>query len=70
MNDHIIRNCVLNDRLASHLSEYYYRRVRGVCCPDLLLPDERANADSRLGQRLESARLFVQGLQVHQHMAG
>ncbi len=69
MNEHIIRDCVLNDRLASHLAEYYYRRVRGVCCPDLLPPEERADADSRYGQRLENARLFVRGLQLHQ-MAG
>lgn len=66
MNEHVIRDCVLNDRLASHLAEYYYRRVKGVRCPDLLPPEERANVDSRYDQRLQSARLFVQGLPSHQ----
>lgn len=62
MNDHIIRNCVLNDRLASHLAQYYYRRMKGVRCPDLLPPEERADIESRYDRRLQDARLFVQRL--------
>jgi hypothetical protein len=63
MNEQIIRNCVQTDRLARHLADYYYRRVCGMCCPDLLPPEERALADSRYDQRLQHARLFVRGLQ-------
>lgn len=59
MNEQIIRNCVVTDRIARGLADYYSRRTRGVCCPDLLPPEERANADSRYDQRLQSARLFV-----------
>ena len=62
MNEHIIRDCVVQDRIARGLSDYYYRRTRGVSCPDLLPPDERANAASNYDQRLQSARLFVQRL--------
>ncbi|MEO8315316.1 MAG: hypothetical protein ABI645_11025 [Pseudomonadota bacterium] len=63
MNEQIVRNCVLTDRLARHLADYYYRRVCGMRCPDLLPPEERAKADSCYDQRLECARLFVRGLQ-------
>jgi hypothetical protein len=49
MNEQIIR-------------DYYYRRTRGVSCPDLLPPDERASAESTYDRRLQSARLFVQRL--------
>lgn len=71
MNEQIIRNCVVTDRLARGLADYYSRRIRGVSCPDLLPPDERASADSRYDQRLQSARLFVrrvhpEGMQVGQ----
>ncbi len=59
MNEQIIRDCVVKDRIARGLSDYYYRRTRGVSCPDLLPPEERANAESRYDQRLQSARLFV-----------
>jgi len=67
MNDQIIRNCVLTDRLARGLAEYYSRRVRGVQCPDLLPPEERATIDSRYDQRLQTARNFIQS---HQLAAG
>ncbi len=67
MNDQIIRNCVVTDRLARGLAEYYSRRVRGVQCPDLLPPEERATIDSRYDQRLQSARNFIQ---THQLTAG
>lgn len=66
MDDQIIRNCVLTDRLAHGLAEYYSRRVRGVQCPDLLPPDERANFESRYDQRLERARVFIQRAKAHQ----
>lgn len=59
MNEQIIRDCVLTERLARGLAEYYSRRVRGVRCPDLLPPEERATTDSRHDQRLERARIFV-----------
>jgi hypothetical protein len=62
MNEQIIRDCVVQDRIARGLSDYYYRRTRGVSCPDLLPPDERASAESNYDQRLQSARLFVQRL--------
>jgi len=63
MNEQIIRNSVMTDRLARGLSDYYSRRVRGVSCPDLLPPEQRASAESRHDQRLQCARLFVQALQ-------
>lgn len=62
MNEHIIRDCVLNERLTRALSEYYSRRMRGVSCPDLLAPEERASTESRYDQRLESARIFVKAI--------
>lgn len=62
MNEQIIRNCVLTERLARGLAEYHSRRIRGVCCPDLLPPEERANADSRYDQRLQRARIFVRNV--------
>jgi hypothetical protein len=61
MNEQVIRNCVLTDRLARHLADYHYRRVSGMRCPDLLPPEERALADRRYDQRLQGARLFVRG---------
>ncbi len=61
MNEQIIRNCVVTDRLARGLAEYYYRRVHGISCGDLLPPEERASIDSRYDQRLQRARLFIQG---------
>jgi hypothetical protein len=70
MNEQVIRNCVLTDRLARHLADYYYRRVCGMRCPDLLPPEERALADSRYDQRLQGARLFVRGLQPAAARAG
>lgn len=63
MNEQIIRDSVLTDRLARGLSDYYSRRVRGVSCPDLLPPEQRASVESRHDQRLQSARLFVRALQ-------
>ncbi len=63
MNEQIIRNSVVTDRLARGLSDYYSRRVRGVSCPDLLPPEQRASAESSHDQRLQCARLFVQTLQ-------
>ena len=65
MNEQIIRNCVMTDRLARHLADYYYRRVCGMRCPDLLPPEERVRANSRYDQRLERARRFVRGLHAH-----
>jgi hypothetical protein len=62
MNDHVIRDCVVNDRLAQGLAEYYSRRTRGVMCPDLLPPDERAYSEISHDQRLKCARLFVNRL--------
>jgi hypothetical protein len=61
LNEHIIRDCVVADRLAQGLANYYSRRMRGVRCPDLLGPEERASMENLYGQRLERARLFVQG---------
>ncbi len=63
MNERIIRDSVLTDRLARGLSDYYSRRVRGVSCPDLLPPEQRASAESRHDQCLQYARNFVQALQ-------
>lgn len=60
MTEQIIRDCVMTDRLARGLSDYYYRRIRGVRCPDLLPPEERASVETRYDQRLQNARLFVQ----------
>jgi hypothetical protein len=60
MDEQIIRNCVVTDRLARGLAEYYSRRVRGVQCPDLLPPDERASIDSRHDALLQNARIFIQ----------
>ncbi len=68
MNERIIRNSVMTDRLARGLSDYYSRRVRGVSCPDLLPPEQRASAASSHDQRLQCARLFVQALQ-HEPMS-
>lgn len=62
MSEQVVRNCVLQDRIARGLSDYYSRRTRGVSCPDLLPPDERASAALSYGQRLECARLFVKAL--------
>ncbi|MEO6080251.1 MAG: hypothetical protein ABIQ86_10785 [Steroidobacteraceae bacterium] len=62
MNELIIRDCVRTDRLARGLADYYYRRVLGMHCPDLLPPEERVSNDLRYDQRLQSARLFVRGL--------
>jgi hypothetical protein len=62
MNEQIIRDCVVKDRIARGLSDYYYRRTRGISCPDLLPPEERAHAAVAYDQRLESARLFVKRL--------
>ncbi len=64
MNDHIIRNCVVTDRLARGLAEYYSRRVRGVQCPDLLPPEERASFESQYDQRLQNARNFIERHQI------
>lgn len=69
MNEQIIRDCVVKDRIARGLSDYYYRRTRGISCPDLLPPDERAQASIQYGQRLESARLFVKHLNHEQSPA-
>ena len=66
MNEQIIRNCVLTDRLARHLADYYYRRVCGMRCPDLLPPEERIRANSRYDQCLEGARRFVRELRHDQ----
>jgi hypothetical protein len=60
MTEMIIRDCVKTDRLARGLADYYSRRVRGVQCPDLRPPEERAELESRYDQRLQCARLFVQ----------
>jgi hypothetical protein len=60
MNEQIIRDCVVTDRLARGLSDYYSRRIRGVRCPDLLPPEERASIETLYNQRLQRARLFVQ----------
>ncbi len=60
MNEQIIRDCVVADRLARGLADYYSRRTRGVHCPDLLPPEERASMDTLYDQRLQSARRFVQ----------
>ena len=70
MYDQIIRNCVVTDRLARGLAEYYSRRVRGVQCPDLLPPDERASIESRYDQRLQNARTFIQSAKPHAIPAG
>jgi hypothetical protein len=64
MNEQVIRNCVVTDRLARHLADYYYRRACGMSCPDLLPPEERARATSCYDQRLQGARSFVSGLQL------
>lgn len=60
MTEHVIRDCVVTDRLARGLSDYYSRRTRGVRCPDLLPPEERASIETLYNQRLQRARLFVQ----------
>lgn len=60
MTEQIIRDCVVTDRLARGLSDYYSRRIRGVRCPDLLPPEERASIETLYDQRLQRARLFVQ----------
>jgi len=60
MTEQIIRDCVVTDRLARGLSDYYSRRIRGVRCPDLLQPEERASVEMLYDQRLQRARLFVQ----------
>jgi hypothetical protein len=52
MIEQIIRDCVVTDRLARGLSDYYYRRIRGVRCPDLLPPEERASIETLYDQRL------------------
>jgi hypothetical protein len=70
MNEQIIRNCVVADRLARGLADYYSRRVRGVSCSDLLPAEERASIESRHVLRLESARRFVQGSCLHMVSAG
>lgn len=59
MTEQIVRNCVVADRVARGLADYYSRRTRGVQCPDLLPPEERATIESRYDQRLRSARDFV-----------
>jgi hypothetical protein len=64
MTEQIIRDCVVTDRLARGLSDYYSRRVRGVRCPDLLPPEERASIEIRYDQRLQNARLFVQNVRA------
>ncbi|MET0280322.1 MAG: hypothetical protein ABW278_04245 [Steroidobacteraceae bacterium] len=64
MNEHIVRDCVRADRLAQGLANYYSRRVRGVQCPDLLPPEQRAVMESIYTERLQSARIFVQSARL------
>jgi hypothetical protein len=64
VNEHIIRDCVRADRLARGLADYYSRRVRGVHCPDLLPPAQRAEMDSLYTERLQNARIFVQSARL------
>jgi hypothetical protein len=59
MTEQIIRNWVVHDRVERGFSEYLSRRRRGVECPDLLRPEERASISSRYYERLQSARAFV-----------
>lgn len=59
-NEHIIRNCVVAERLARGLADYYSRRTRGVRCPDLLEPQERTTMEMRYSEQLQRARQFVQ----------
>lgn len=70
MYEQIIRNCVVTDRLARGLAEYYSRRVRGVQCPDLLPPEERASIERRYDQRLQNARIFIKTAKPQQLPAG
>jgi len=58
----IVRDCALAERLERGLADYHSRRAQGIAQPDLLAPQERSSIDSQLGQRLESARLFVRSL--------
>jgi hypothetical protein len=60
MPEQIIRDCALAERLARSLADYYSRKIRGVCCPDLLPPDERASIDTVYAERLQCDRRFVQ----------
>jgi len=57
--EQIVRDCVVAERLARGLADYYSRKLRGVRCPDPLPPEERASMESRYDQRLQCARLFV-----------
>ncbi len=59
MTEQIVRNCVVADRIARGLADYYSRRTRGVQCYDPLPPEERAIIESRYDQRLQNARNFV-----------
>jgi hypothetical protein len=60
MIEYIVRDCVVADRLARGLADYYSRKVRGVRCPDPLPPEQRASIDNLHDQRLRCARLFVE----------
>jgi hypothetical protein len=62
IHEHVIRDCVVADRLARGLADYYSRRTRGVQCPDLWQPEQRATLDSHYSERLRSARQFVQSV--------
>ncbi len=59
MTEQIVRNCVVAERIARGLADYYSRRTRGVQCLDPLPPEERAISESRYYQQLQHARNFV-----------
>lgn len=64
MEQQIIRNCVVAERLARGLANYYERRTLGVRCPDPLPPQERSSTESAYCQRLHTARRFIEGLRA------
>jgi hypothetical protein len=64
MTEQIVRDCVIADRIARGLADYYSRRTRGVQCRDPLPPEQRAILDRGYDQKLQSARNFVLGAQV------
>jgi hypothetical protein len=55
----IVRDCDKAERLERGLADYHQRLRSGMNCRDPLSPPERLRTNSRLDQRLRSARDFV-----------
>lgn len=62
MEQKVIRDCVLAERLERGLADYHARRTSGESYPDLRSPAQRNSIESLRVQRLSEARHFVAAL--------